>query len=91
MRFVVFRETLPACIHVTVIQPVVESAIQNTQRNVQHSGDQSFVCVSVFSDTSVCTTHIAIRNGSTQRGPVFCLSTRSSLIERVIPYPHLFP
>lgn len=46
MRFVVFREALPACIHVTVIQPAVDIAIQNTQRNVQHSGDQSFMCPS---------------------------------------------
>jgi len=47
--------------------------------------------VSVFSDTSVCTTYIVIRNGRTLRGPGFCLSTCSVLIERVIPYPHLFP
>jgi hypothetical protein len=90
MRFMVVREALPACIHVTVIQPVVDIAIQNTQRNDQHSGDLSFVCVRL-SDTSICTTHIAIRNGRTRRGPGCCLSTCSALIERVIPYPHLFP
>lgn len=49
------------------------------------------LCVSVFSDTSICTTDIAIRNGRTRRRPGLCLSTCSAFIERVIPYPHLFP
>ena len=87
MRFVVVREALPACIHVTVIQSVVDIAVQTTQQNVQHSGDVSFVCVSAFSDTTICTTHITVRNGRSRRGPDWWLPTYSALTERVIPLP----
>jgi hypothetical protein len=90
VRFVVVREALAACVHVTVIQPVVDIAIQNRQRNVQHSGDVSF-CVCPFSLIRAYVRHIAIRNGRTRRGPGCCLSTCSALTERSIPYPHLFP
>jgi hypothetical protein len=91
VRFVVVREALPACVHVTVIQPVVGIAIQNTQRNVQHSGDVSFVCVRFLWYELMYDTLLAIPNGRTRRGPGCCLSTCSAFTERVIPYPHLFP
>ena len=89
--FVIICEVLPACIHFSVIQLVVDIAVRIIPTECPALGRRQFF-VSVFSDKGICTTHIVIRNGHTRRsGFLLVLNICPAIIELVCTIPTLFP